>query len=95
MKRLLVLGAIAVGVVIAFQSRGEPRRRLAAAARRRMLKRIEDMMASLPEDSPPKLIKSVLPQLRDQNDQMIRMLGEQNELLREHLHTRQGAVPES
>jgi hypothetical protein len=88
MKRLLALGAIAVGAVIAFQSSEESRRRLAAAVRRRMLKRMEHMMASLPEDSPPKLIMSVLPQLRDQNDQMIRMLREQNELLREHLHTR-------
>jgi hypothetical protein len=48
---------------------------------------MEHMMASLPEGSPPKLIMSVLPRLRDQNDQMIAMLREQNELLREHLRT--------
>ena len=46
-------------------------------------------MASLPEGSPPKLVMSVLPQLRDQNEQIIRMLREQNALLREHLHTGQ------
>lgn len=86
MKRLIALGAIVLGVVIALP---EPRRRLTAAVSRRMLKRMESMMASLPEGSPPKLIMSLLPQLRDQNDQMIRMLGEQNELLRKHLQTRQ------
>ena len=50
-----------------------------------MLKSMEHMMASLPEGSPPKLIMSVLPQLREQNDQMLRMLREQNELLQKHL----------
>ncbi len=88
MKRLIALGAIVLGGVIAFQSLAEPRRRFIGAARRRMLKRMEHMMASLPEGSPPKLIMSVLPQVRDQNDQMIQLLREQNELLREHLHTR-------
>ena len=86
MKRLIALGAIVLGVVIALP---EPRRRLTAAVSRRMLTRMESMMASLPEGSPPKLIMSLLPQLRDQNDQMIRMWGEQNELLRKHLQTRQ------
>ncbi len=89
MKRLIALGAIVLGGVIAFQSLAEPRRRLTVAVRRRILKRMEHMMASLPEGSPPKLIMSVLPQVRDQNEQMIRLLREQNELLREHLHTRQ------
>jgi hypothetical protein len=45
---------------------------------------MEHMMASLPETSPPKLVMSVLPLLRDQNDQIIAMLREQNALLREH-----------
>ena len=48
-----------------------------------MFQRMEHMMASLPEGSPPKLIMSVLPRLRDQNDQIITLLREQNELLRE------------
>ncbi len=89
MKRLIALGAIVFGGVIAFQALAEPRRRLGAAVSRGMLKRMEQMMASLPEGSPPKLIMSVLPKVRDQNDQIIRMLREQNELLREHLHTKQ------
>jgi hypothetical protein len=41
------------------------------------------MMAGLPEDSPPKLIMSILPKLQEQNDQIIAMLREQNELLRQ------------
>jgi hypothetical protein len=41
------------------------------------------MMASLPEGDPPKLVMTVLPRLQDQNDQIIAMLREQNELLRQ------------
>jgi hypothetical protein len=36
----------------------------------------------LPSDSPPKLIMTILPRLREQNDEIIRLLREQNELLR-------------
>ena len=60
--------------------------------RRRMLQRMEQMMASLPEDSPPKLVMSVLPRVRDQNEQIIALLREQNELLREQLHAAQGSA---
>ena len=38
-------------------------------------------MASLPENSPPRLVMSVLPQLREQNNQIIGLLREQNALL--------------
>ncbi|HEX6533460.1 MAG TPA: hypothetical protein VF041_02615 [Gemmatimonadaceae bacterium] len=60
---------------------------------RRIRQRMERAMASLPDDAPPKLVMSVLPRLRDQNDQIIAMLREQNELLREHLRTAPGAAP--
>ena len=84
MKRLIACGAIVLGGVIALQAlTPEPRRRLAAGVRQRMLARMERMMASLPEGAPPKLIMSVLPQLRQQNDEILRLLREQNELLRE------------
>ena len=39
------------------------------------------MMEGLPPDSPPKLVMSILPRLREQNDQIIALLREQNELL--------------
>ncbi len=85
MKRVIALGAIALGAVIAFQSFSRVRRgQLTATLRGRMLKRMERMMASLPEGSPPRLVMSILPQLRDQNEQILRLLREQNLLLREH-----------
>ncbi len=90
MKRLIALGAMLAGGIIAFQTLSPVRRRrLSGALRAQMLKRMERMMAGLPEGSPPKLIMSVLPQLREQNNQIIRMLQEQNDWLREQLHTSQ------
>lgn len=85
MNRFIALGAVVIGGVIAFRLSQVPRRRLGAAISRRMLQHMEHMMASLPESSPPKLVMSVLPRLRDQNDQIIAMLQDQNALLREHL----------
>ena len=52
-----------------------------------MTEGMEHMMASLPEGTPPKLVMSVLPKLQAQNDQIIAMLREQNELLREQQRT--------
>lgn len=88
MHRLLAVGAAVAGgvIAVALLTRA-PRRRLGATVRRRMLQRMERMMASLPEDSPPRLVMSVLPRLRDQNDEIIAMLREQNELLRKQLQT--------
>ena len=83
MKKFIALGAIVLGGAIAFQALArEPRRRMGSAVRQRMLKRMERMMAGLPEGSPPRLVMSVLPRLREQNDEILRMLREQNELLR-------------
>ncbi len=86
MNRQIAAAAMLLGGAIAFAllSRG-PRRRLARAVGRQMRERMEHMMASLPENSPPKLVMSVLPRLHSQNDEIIRMLREQNALLREHL----------
>lgn len=85
MNRVIALGAAVVGGAIALQLPKRRRRRVGAAINRRMVQHMEHMMARLPENSPPKLITSVLPQLRDQNDQVIAMLREQNALLRDHL----------
>lgn len=88
MKRVVAIGAMLVGGLIAFQALSPVRRRrLGAAVRSQMLNRMERMMASLPDGSPPKLIMSVLPQLRDQNNLILRMLQEQNDWLREQRHT--------
>jgi hypothetical protein len=86
MNRPIAVGAAVLGGMIAFGLlAGAPRRRLTATLGRRMLQRMEHMVASLPEQSPPRLIMSVLPRLREQNDQIIAMLREQNELLRRRL----------
>jgi hypothetical protein len=88
MSRLIALGVATVGVVVAFRcvSR-KSRQRRAAAVGHWMAKHMERMMASLPEDAPPKLVMSILPKLRAQNDQIIAMLQEQNELLRAQQRT--------
>ena len=86
MNRFIALGAAVIGGVIAFRSLSRARRRRLGSVRgSRMLRHREHMMAILPDNSPPKLVMSVLPRLRDQNDQIIVMLREQNALLREHL----------
>ena len=93
MKRSIALGAAVFGGAIALRSLSPAtRNRFTAAMRQRMLQRMERMMASLPDDAPPKLIVSVMPRLRDQNERIIAMLQEQNELLRQHLASAHGAA---
>lgn len=41
------------------------------------------MMGMMPEDSPPRLVMSILPRLREQNDQILNLLKEQSDLLRQ------------
>jgi hypothetical protein len=86
MKRLVALGLVALGgaITVKYLPRG-PRAHLGDMVGRRIMKRMEQMMASLPEGAPPKLVMSVLPRLQAQNDQIIAMLQEQNELLRQQV----------
>lgn len=94
MRRPIALGAAVAGGVIAVRALSPgSRRRLTAAVSRRIRQRMEQMMANLPDDAPPKLVMAVLPRLREQNDQIIAMLREQNALLREQLHPSQGSAP--
>ncbi len=86
MNRLIAFGGVAVGAVIAFQYLPEElRHRLTAAMGHRMTNHMKRMMANLPDDAPPKLVMSILPKLRAQNDQIIALLQEQNELLKQRL----------
>ncbi len=88
MNRLVALGLATVGGVIALQCvPRESRRRLTSALKDRMARRMEHMMANLPEGAPPKLVMSILPKLQAQNDQIIALLQEQNELLRAQKRT--------
>lgn len=56
-----------------------------------MAKHMEQMMARLPDDAPPKLVMNILPKLRAQNDQIIALLQEQNGLLRKQQRPAQRA----
>jgi hypothetical protein len=71
-RKLLAIGAAIGGVIAAG-------RFLRSKGRGRIMER---MMERMPPDSPPKLVMSILPRLREQNDEIVALLREQNELLR-------------
>ena len=85
MGRFLLAIAIAgAGVFVGYQLLAEsrPQRAGFAAMRRKMMER---MMDAMPENSPPKLVTTILPRLQKQNEQILVLLNEQNELLRKVL----------
>jgi hypothetical protein len=63
-----------------FLAPSRPQRAGFAAIKRKMMKR---MMDAMPEDWPPRLVMSILPRLQEQNDQILSLLKEQTELLRQ------------
>ena len=84
MSRSMALGTfVLAGVATLLVLSPDRRHRIGAGVRRRMIQRMEHMLAGLPEESPPKLIMTILPQLRKQNEEIIAMLREQNALLRD------------
>jgi hypothetical protein len=90
MRRLVPVAAVIVGGVMTVRwllTSGEPgqERQPGATMIGRMMRR---MMERLPADSPPKLIMSILPELRKQNHEIIALLREQNELLRRERESR-------
>lgn len=88
MKTPIFLAVAGVAGVIAFRCLPhEVRSRVTSSIKNRISQHCEHMIAGLPEGSPPKLIMSVLPKLQAQNDQIITMLKEQNEILRERQPT--------
>ena len=72
-RKLLAIGATIGGVIAV--------RRLLGSDRRGRI--MERMLERMPPDSPPKLVMSILPRLREQNDEIVALLREQNELLRQ------------
>lgn len=83
MGRFLLTVTIAGAAFLAgyrLLSQDGPQRSGFAAMRRKMMKR---MMNAMPEDSPPKLVMSILPRLEKQHDQILALLKEQNDLLRQ------------
>ncbi|WP_427912963.1 hypothetical protein ACPWT1_20450 [Ramlibacter sp. MMS24-I3-19] len=82
MKKPITLGVAAAAGLLGLGLLAKGRReRFTHAIGHRLRGRMERMMASLPENSPPRLVMSVLPQLREQNNQIIGLLREQNALL--------------
>ena len=85
--KLVALGVAAAGGVIVLRCIPiESRHRMTQAVgdwiTKKTIKRIDRLMASLPEGAPPKLVSSILPKLQVQNEQILAMLQEQSELLR-------------
>ena len=88
MKRSLAV-PLALGLVVVAGLLGP---RLVSRTRRERLKaqfgthvrgRMERMMKKVPPNSPPGLVMAVLPQLRDQSEQILQLLRDQNAMLRE------------
>ncbi len=91
--KLVALGLAAAGGLIALRfAPSEPRHRMTEAVgdwmHKRMIGHMSRVMASLPEGAPPRLVASILPKLQAQNEQIIAMLREQNELLRQQVQRR-------
>jgi hypothetical protein len=82
MKRLPLIIAVAGAAFVGHRLLTERRTRRTGVAgfHHRIMKR---MMEAMPEDSPPKLIMSILPRLQKQNEQILLRLEEQNDLLRQ------------
>ncbi len=77
MRTFVVVGAAIAGGVIAFRCLSRASRdHLKTAVGHWIKGHMERMMASFPESAPPKLVMSVLPRVREQNDQIIAMLRE-------------------
>ena len=80
----LTIGAAIVGTVAV--RRGLPTERR-AKIRERLSKApgavMERMMERMPEDAPPKVMTSGIRHLQEQNEELLALLREQNELLRE------------
>ena len=90
MTKVLLLTAIVVGGAIAAVRLMPAERREHLSQRRermmeRMRERMSSMVESLPEDSPPKVIMSGIRRMQEQNEELLALLREQNDLLRERL----------
>ena len=90
MKRSTLVSGILVGGAAGVAAYGilskkqrEPVRRFAAKMRERLKSHMGRMLEEMPEDFPPRLVMSTLPRLAKQNDQILAILREQTDLMRE------------
>ena len=93
MKKLLFRLAILAGIVYAVRTllEDEGRRERLGQLPATVMERGMEMM---PEDSPPKVIMSSLRRLQEQSDQLLALLREQKELLRDRLRTQESSSGE-
>jgi hypothetical protein len=82
MRRIFTLGTVLIGGMIAArrlqQSKGWPPARRSNSM---MGGRRPRMIDELPDNSPLKLVRSILPRLDEENEEIIRLLRERNHLL--------------
>ncbi|HSM52746.1 MAG TPA: hypothetical protein VK839_01035 [Erythrobacter sp.] len=82
MRTSTAIGIATVGGAIAYQFLPEKQReRISSAIRHQVSERMEDVLDSMPEDSPPRLVRDVLPKIESQNEEIVSLLREQNALL--------------
>ena len=87
MKKLLILVAILLGGAYAVRGLlADERRERLARLPATMMERCMEMM---PEDSSPIVMMSSLRQLQEQSDELLALLREQGELLRERLRVQE------
>lgn len=78
---LAIASAMAVRRLVPAERREELRERLSKAPGSMM----ERMMERMPEDAPPKVVTSGVRHLQEQNEELLTLVREQNDLLRERL----------
>ena len=81
MKKILFLVVLSLAGSLVVQQR----QRLAQLPTNMM----ERGMAMMPEDSPPMVMMSSLRRMQEQNEQLVALVREQNDLLRERLPTQE------
>ncbi|MEE1876069.1 hypothetical protein [Altererythrobacter litoralis] len=69
MRTSAAIGIAALGGTIAYQFLPEKQReRISSAIRRQLSERMEDVFDSMPQGSPPSLVRAVLPKIESQNE---------------------------
>ncbi len=90
MTKVFLLTAVLVGgSIVAVRLMPAERRERLSQRRERMMEqmreRMSSMIESMPEDSPPKVIMTGIRRMQEQNEELLALLREQNDLLRERL----------
>ncbi len=84
-KTAAALGIAAIaGTVAALLSSRDRRNRLATTMEEHMADRMEKAMDRLPDEAPPNLVRNLMPKLAEQQEEILSLLREQNELLKQN-----------